>query len=258
MKTVFLFQGTEYDTLKEIAAATNRKAIARRDMARIGIEEIVKIDEPVSDEPAVEEGKKEEPQPEQDSQTGQVSVVPDSVPVKGKEPEEPPVAPEPEEPVVSASKEPSKVKENGEKVEKPVSQQPQTGKFSEEVLAKALELRQRIGWEDIEALVAHLKPMKAEHVIKLARDLDLTWKEDTHLGINRMRAAMAIRTVCFPGERRPRPKPSVWKKFSLEELEKLAKKNNLSYRETIDPKVNRMWIIVALNEANVQPPKKVE
>ncbi|MNW28224.1 hypothetical protein D3C74_50440 [compost metagenome] len=45
-----------------------------------------------------------------------------------------------------------------------------------------------------------------------------------------------------------------WKGFDYEELKQIATKNNLSWRETKNTRINKMWVIDALKKANVQPP----
>lgn len=51
-------------------------------------------------------------------------------------------------------------------------------------------------------------------------------------------------------------KASPWKPFSYEELKALATENKLDWNQTGDERINRMWVINALKQANITPPVK--
>lgn len=118
------------------------------------------------------------------------------------------------------------------------------------------EDEEALSFESIEEFVEAMKGMSGEEVIQLAVGLELEWKENTNKGINRMRASMALREHFFPGQRRPSGPKSPWKKVPYNEIEALAKVNNVQYTVTEDEKINRMWAIHALNKAGITPPVK--
>lgn len=257
MKTVFMYQGQAYETLKEIAVLLGRKTLARRDMGRAGVTEVT-VDE-TANAPTPEAPKATEPEQAPDA-PDKADNEPETEPTPEVKPEPEQENPE-EESKAEDSEEPNGGEESDEQAEddgKPDQDAPKgKGKpVTQAQLDKAAALQQKTGYSEITKLAEDLKKMKPEEVIGMATELGLTWKEDDHSGINRMRAAMAIRAAIFPGQRRPRPPKSVWRDFETEELEKLARKHKVNWRETIDEKINRMWLIDALKKANVSPPQK--
>ena len=110
-------------------------------------------------------------------------------------------------------------------------------------------------FETLEEMLSTLKGLSADDVINLAKALGVEWKEHSHVGINRMRATMAMRQTFFPGQRRKR-KPQPWKKVPYEEMVKIAKEHGLKWKQTKDERINRMHLTVALEKAGIQPPKK--
>lgn len=108
----------------------------------------------------------------------------------------------------------------------------------------------------LEEMFKTLKGMSANDVIELAKALGVEWKEcPHHVGINRMRASMAMREKFFPGQRRKR-KPQPWKKVPYEEMVKIAQEHGIKWKQTKDKRINRMHLTVALQKAGIEPPKK--
>lgn len=263
MEKVFMYEGREFSKLKEIAEYRGVKQVSRRDFERLGITEVEKSEQPTvvesKEEKAAEVTENQQTEAKTsnnvETKTDKEKSEPSPEPKEELKPE-PPVEPENDE---KADAEPS-TKEESKKVEPEIVAEESDGKqeFSEEVLNDASKLQKEMGYANIDELAADLKRRKAEDVIGLAKSLGLTWKEDSHAGINRMRAAMEIRKKVFPGERRTRAPKSGWKKVPYEVMVGLAKDNNLEFRETADEKINRMWVIKALKDANIQPPVQEE
>ena len=80
----------------------------------------------------------------------------------------------------------------------------------------------------------------------------------TNAPIRKMRLIMELKKVLFPGQYYNTVKKSCWKKLSLDELKKLAKDNNLTYKVVDDGKVQRMFLIMELNKAGVKPAQDKE
>lgn len=112
-----------------------------------------------------------------------------------------------------------------------------------------------IKFDNIEEMAEVLKGLSADEVIGLAKLLGLKWEENDNVRINRMRASIAIRKHFFPGQRRPK-KVSPWKKFSIEELIKIAESHGLQWRRSENYKINRMRVTMALKKAGIVPPEK--
>jgi hypothetical protein len=221
---VFEYQGARYDSLKDIAQVRGVRQVNRRDFERLGITE--------------------------------VEVAPESSTNPTTEPTnpnpEPPKAETPKAPQDSTSEPEPPQNDNKKEPEPPAPSEPP---LDASVQKRAEELQKKYGYTDVNHLGAELKKMEGAAVIALAKEIGLSWNEQSHHGINRMRAAMAIRAAVFPGERRDRAPKSAWKSMSLEDIVKLCKKNKLKFRETIDDKVTRMWAIKALNDAGITPPQ---
>lgn len=278
-KKVFVYESKTYNTLKEIAEVRGVKQVARRDMERLGIKEVTEIvpetpetkAEPVNTPEPVEtpepekkaeetpenkpepEAKKEEEKPTPYTDATEKDDVLGREYPKGEEPKEPSPEPSPEptkepEPI----KTPRKGNVNKDKTPKQDDSEP-----TAEELAKAKELQKEYGVANVDELAETLKGMEAEALVSMAKDLGLSWNENPHIGINRMRAGIEIRKAIFPGERRTRKPKSPWKNFNLEELVKIAKEHKLDYLETADDRITRMWVIKALKDANITPPEKV-
>lgn len=233
-KVVFEYQGTRYESLNEIAEIRGVKKVNRRDFDRLEITEI-EVLEPAPDQLA--EAVPELPnKPEEPSTV--TAELPKDTAVKGDKKDA--------EPIVNTNNKKAldKINEEKDKAEKAAQE-------------KAETLQKKYGYADVDVMGAELKKMDGAAVINLAKEIGVPWKEDKHEGINRMRAGMAIRAVMFPGERRSRAPKSGWKSIALDELVKLAKNNKLKYRETIDEKITRMWVIKALNDASIAPPSKI-
>jgi hypothetical protein len=257
MKTVvFEYQGARYETLKQIAEVRGVKQVNRRDFERLGITEIELPDAPAADGT---QAAPTNPEPPKAPETPEAPATkPDEPKATDKDDTLDAKYPnQPEQPTNSAAtdnKEAAPEAAKGSKVIEKINEQKE--KALAEAKAKAEPLQKKYGYADVNHLGAELKKMDAAAVIALAKEIGVTWKEDAHPGINRMRAAMAIRAAMFPGERRERAPKSSWKNIELEELIKLAKKHKLKYRETIDDKITRMWVIKALNDAGITPPQK--
>lgn len=112
-------------------------------------------------------------------------------------------------------------------------------------------------FNDIVEFSEVMKSLGGKKIVALAKKLDLEWTEHEKLSVQTMRASIALRKHFFPGQRRPKRKKSPWKRIPYQDLKKLALENNLTWTETEDERINRMWVINALKRAGVEaPPKK--
>lgn len=273
-KTVFVYDGKEFETLKAIAEYRGVKQVARRDMERLGIKEITKAEEAPAEAPKAEESdnkakaveptaeatdKEAEGSPTEEAGLDKDDILDAVYPNREAEEDEEADTADSEEEVSEPEADNAPDTDNADTADsKTVSKKGKVSKkeMNQADIEKAEKLRKEMGYATIEELAQDLKARSAEEVITMAKNLGLSWREDAHVGINRMRAAMEIRKALFPGERRPRPPKSGWKNFSYEEMVAIAKKHKLTFKETIDDKINRMWVIKALKDAGITPPQK--
>lgn len=102
-----------------------------------------------------------------------------------------------------------------------------------------------------------IKKLTNEELLQLAE------REHTNLhielanpAIRRMRVIMDLRYKFYSDLdiKKAKTNKSPWKKFTLSELEVIAKNNNVAYEQANDSRITRMRVVSALKKANVQPP----
>ena len=105
-----------------------------------------------------------------------------------------------------------------------------------------------------------VKKLTNEELIQFAK------REHTNLhiefanpAIRRMRIIMDLRYKFYSDLdiKKAKTSKSPWKKFTLSELEVIAKNNKVAYEQAKDSRITRMRIVSALKKANVQPPLRV-
>jgi hypothetical protein len=233
-----------FGTMVEVAKHLGRSRVYPKDFERFGIVEMNKEEfEKLQNQQEAEESTTEEAGLDKDDMLNRKHPNKDKEEKEAEEKAEKKAAKKEENP-----KPPAPKKE--EKEEQPEPDKKETKEDSNPDGTEDLE------FTDIEEFAMVMKNMAGEEVISLAKELELEWKEDKNKGINRMRASMALREHFFPGQRRPKAPKSPWKKFEYKELEKIANENELVWTKTEDEKINRMWVIHALKEANVEAPKR--
>jgi hypothetical protein len=228
-----------FETMVAVAKHLGRSRVYPKDFERFGIVEMTAEEfEKFKNQPEAEESPTEEAGLDKDDMLNKEH------PNKDKEEAE------------KAEKEEKKKAKKAEKKEEkpePKKEEPEKAENKEETDKEEAE---DLEFTDIEEFAMVMKGMSGTEVVGLAKDLGLEWTENENKGINRMRASMALREHFFPGQRRPKAPKSPWKKFEYSELEKIAKENDLTWTQTEDEKINRMWVIHALKEAGVEAPKR--
>lgn len=99
-----------------------------------------------------------------------------------------------------------------------------------------------------------IKHFSISSLVEMAENAGVdTWEKVDNEPIRRMRLLMEIKTHYYPTDKTPvRPK-SNWKKIGLDSLVELANQNSLEYRVSDDKRIQRMWVIFALNAAGLTP-----
>lgn len=225
-ETVFVVDGKVFGKIKEVAAHLGLKHLARRDFARKGIVE-------VTPEEAEKLVAKQDIEKEVEQKVAQKA---EEVAAESKK-----VAAEDEE------------KQPSEKETKPKDKKKKSKEPTEEQLKRAKELQEMTGYDTIESLWMDIEEMDEKQVVTLAKQLNVTWNEDSHSGINRMRACMAIRKAMFPGQKRPKKSKSPYVGLTLAELRELAEEHNLTWRQSDNERIEKMWLVHALKQAGVTP-----
>ena len=82
-----------------------------------------------------------------------------------------------------------------------------------------------------------------------------TYDSISNKGIRRMRVIMALKDHYFPKPPKAPSQPSAFKDFSVEQLQKIAKDNNIEYKPCDNSGILKMRIIMALKDAEVTAPE---
>lgn len=100
----------------------------------------------------------------------------------------------------------------------------------------------------------YIKHFSLEALIQMAETAGVkTWEDIDNEPIRKMRLLMEIKGHYFPNDKTPVKPNSCWKKNTLEELLELAQEHDLTFKASNDPKIQRMWVIMALKEAGLTP-----
>lgn len=95
-----------------------------------------------------------------------------------------------------------------------------------------------------------------EDIISVAEVLNTdTYINISNKGIRRMRIIMALKDHYFPKPPKAPSQPSAFKDLSVEQLQKIAKDNNIEYKPCDNTGILKMRIIMALKDADVEAPK---
>lgn len=94
-----------------------------------------------------------------------------------------------------------------------------------------------------------VKIIPTEDVVKFSEKSSLeTFADATDERIRRMKLIMSIKKKFYPGQSLP-PKKVSFKGASLDELVDFAKKVKVEYKESNEEKIQKMWVIYALNQS---------
>lgn len=254
MKRTFKMNDRTYTSMMDIARELGVKRVYPRDFGKYGIVELTEDDaEATASEP---EQTKAEPEAEATAE----AVAETSAEAEAHVEEHKAEVEEPTEEVKSeapnAAKKPIKksikksIKEPKERKERKIG--------SEEDIKELVESLPNLSLEDFQTTIKHFTN---DALIALAAALkkDINkYPELTNAPIRKMRLIMELKKALFPGQYYNTVKKSCWKKLSLDELKKLAKDNNLTYKVVYDEKVQRMFLIMELNKAGVKPAQEVK
>lgn len=247
MKRTFKMNDHTYTSMMDIARQLGVKRVYPRDFDKYGIVELTEDDtEATTAEP---EQTKAEPEAEATAEAVAETSAESEATV-----EEPKA--EVEEPAEEHKVEDVKAEAKKHKAANKTSKERKTG--SEEDIKGLVESLPNLSLEDFQTTIKHFTN---DALIALAAALkkDINqYPELTNAPIRKMRLIMELKKALFPGQYFNTVKKSCWKKLSLDELKKLAKDNNLTYKVVDDEKVQRMFLIMELNKAGVKPAQDKE
>lgn len=250
MKRTFKMNDHTYTSMMDIARELGVKRVYPRDFDKYGIVELTEDDaEATAAEP---EHTKAEPEAEATAKAvAETSAEAESTVEETKAEVEEPAEEHKVEDVKAEAKKPKATK-------KPSKERKERKTGSEEDIKGLVESLPNLSLEDFQTTIKHFTN---DALIALAAALkkDINqYPELTNAPIRKMRLIMELKKALFPGQYYNTVKKSCWKKLSLDELKKLAKDNNLTYKIVDDEKVQRMFLIMELNKAGVKPAQDKE
>lgn len=250
MKRTFKMNDHTYTSMMDIARELGVKRVYPRDFDKYGIVELTEDDaEATAAEP---EQTKDEPEAEATAEAvAKTSAEAEATVEEPKAEVEEPAEEHKVEDVKAEAKKPKATK-------KPSKERKGRKTGSEEDIKGLVESLPNLSLEDFQTTIKHFTN---DALIALAAELkkDINqYPELTNAPIRKMRLIMELKKALFPGQYYNTVKKSCWKKLSLDELKKLAKDNNLTYKAVDDEKVQRMFLIMELNKAGVKPAQDKE
>lgn len=253
MKRTFKMNDHTYTSMMDIARELGVKRVYPRDFDKYGIVELTEDDA----EATAAEPEQTKAEPEAEATAEAVAETSAEAEVTVEEPKAEVEEPAEEHKVEDVKDEAKKPKAaNKPSKERKERKERKTG--SEEDIKGLVESLPNLSLEDFQTTIKHFTN---DALIALAAALkkDINqYPELTNAPIRKMRLIMELKKALFPGQYFNTVKKSCWKKLSLDELKKLAKDNNLTYKVVDDEKVQRMFLIMELNKAGVKPAQDKE
>lgn len=245
MKTTrtFRMNGKVYTSMMDIARDLGLKRVYPRDFAKLGIEEITDDSTDVQDnstdvkvESVQVDAQEDKADEEKTAEKKETAKQPKKEQKK-----------QPEKKSEATAKAAKKEVENQPKVDKRFTRKLGTPEQIKEV-------QDNVSKMNINEFSNFIKHFAVEALVQMAEDAGVnTWENMENEPIRKMRLLMELKAHYYPNDKTPVKPSSQWRKNTLEELLGLAKAKKLQYKTSDDPKIQRMWVIVALNDANLTP-----
>lgn len=116
------------------------------------------------------------------------------------------------------------------------------------------EVQNKVSQMTIVEFNDYIKHFSLDALIQMAETAGVkTWESIDNEPIRKMRLLMEIKGHYFPNDKTPVKPSSAWKNYELDVLLKLAKQKKLKFKTSDDVKIQRMWVVVALNKAGLTP-----
>lgn len=249
MKRTFEMNGKSYTSMMEIARELGVKRIYPRDFDKYGIVETTGT---VTDAPVVDGTQKS-------SEVKTEKVAEKQAAGSKEEPKTTTKTDKPKKNNKKTAEKAETTKKAPKKEEQPKDKkedkQPKVDRrFTRKVGTpeQIKEVQDKAGQMTIVEFSNFIKHFSLDALVQLAEDAGVnTWESISNEPIRKMRLLMEIKGHYFPNDKTPVKPSSCWKKVSLEKLLELADEKKLEYKKSSDEKIQRMWVILALNNAKL-------
>lgn len=233
-KRIFTMNGKKYESMAAIAEVLGISRLRPRDFDKYGVKEIT------NEENAIEAAATEEVQDEVSSSEETSGDVTEETSSESEATSE--VTDE-----TDASEETEDTKEDSN--EKTSSDEEKDSKKEDKPAKKKSYTIAELVKMPLSDYSKYLRKVETNELIAFAEDNKLeTFDDMEDERIRRMKVAMTIKAKFFPGQALPVKKPS-FKGVDVEQLTAFADKNNIEYKKSSEPKIQKMWVIYALNQA---------
>lgn len=236
MKRTFEMNGNQYTSMMDIARELGVKRVYPKDFDKYGIVETTG---------QVADTKAEETQKTADDtvQKAETTETKKSDKKSSKKQDTPKVEKKSEEqPKVEKSE-----KKEQPKVDRRFTRKTGTAEEIQEVQNKVTQMT-------IVEFNNYIKHFSLDALVQMAEAVGVkTWEDIENEPIHKMRLLMEIKGYYFPNDKTPVKPNSCWRKVPLEKLLELADEKKLEYKTSSDSKIQRMWVILALNNAGLTP-----
>ena len=238
MKRTFEMNGNQYTSMMDIARELGVKRVYPKDFDKYGIVETTgqvadtKVEET---QKAVDDTvQKAETKTEKQTTETKKSSKKQDTPKVEKKSEETPKA------------------EKSEKKEQPKVDRRFTRKTG--TAEEIQEVQNKVTQMTIVEFNNYIKHFSLDALVQMAEAVGVkTWEDIENEPIRKMRLLMEIKGYYFPNDKTPVKPNSCWRKVPLEKLLELADEKKLEYKTSSDSKIQRMWVILALNNAGLTP-----
>ena len=234
MKRTFEMNGNQYTSMMDIARELGVKRVYPKDFDKYGIVETTGQ----ATDTKTEETQKTAEDTVQKAETTETKTEKQAAETK------------------KSDKKPSK-KQDTPKVEKKSEEQPKVDRRFTRKTGTAEEIQEvqnKVTQMTIVEFNNYIKHFSLDALVQMAEAVGVkTWEDIENEPIRKMRLLMEIKGYYFPNDKTPVKPNSCWRKVPLEKLLELADEKKLEYKTSSDSKIQRMWVILALNNAGLTP-----
>lgn len=247
MKRTFEMNGTQYNSMMEIARELGVKRVYPRDFDKYGIVETTGQNTQETDTES----------------TSDVQVTVDtsdstSTETKVEAKTKTPVEDKVEDKADTSAEEVKEEKKQPKKQEKKENKKPvEKAEKKTGTPEQIKEVQKAVDSMTLDSFSNSIHHFTTDALLQMVQEVGgKEWETITNEPIRRMRLMMELKEHYFPGEKKATKPASVWKKLSLDELVKVAKSNKVEFKDNDNDRIKRMNLVMALNKAGIKPEEK--
>lgn len=245
MKRTFEMNGNQYTSMMDIARELGVKRVYPKDFDKYGI---VETTGQAADTKA-EETQKTADDTVQKAETTEIKAEKQAAETKKSDKKS---SKKQDTPKVEKKSEETPKAEKSEKKEQPKVDRRFTRKTG--TAEEIQEVQNKVTQMTIVEFNNYIKHFSLDALVQMAEAVGVkTWEDIENEPIRKMRLLMEIKGYYFPNDKTPVKPNSCWRKVPLEKLLELADEKKLEYKTSSDSKIQRMWVILALNNAGLTP-----